>query len=134
MIGLDTNVLVRYIMQDDAKQSAQASEIVEALSEERPGFVSVVALIEVVWVLESVYNLKQGQVAQAIHTLIGVSVIKTEKVEAVGAAIRAYGQENADFADALIERLCAMAGCERTITFDKKAARKVGMVLIGSDD
>ena len=74
MIGLDTNVLVRYIMQDDAKQARQAATLIESLTPQRPGFISVVALVELVWVLESVYALTRAQIVQALQTLLNIEL------------------------------------------------------------
>jgi predicted nucleic-acid-binding protein len=67
MIGLDTNVLVRYIMQDDPKQSAKATKLIESLDGDSPGFVSIVSVIELYWVLTSCYALSNLQVKQALE-------------------------------------------------------------------
>ena len=130
MIGLDTNVLVRYIMQDDAKQARRAAALIESLTPERPGFISVVALVELVWVLESVYTLTRAQIAQALQTLLSIEVWTIERAIAVSSALRGYANGKVDFADRVIERVCASAGCECTMTFDRDAAKAGGMVLI----
>jgi predicted nucleic-acid-binding protein len=130
MIGLDTNVLVRYIMQDDAKQAKLATKLVESLNEASPGFISLVSSVELSWVLESAFDLSRNQIVAVFHNLMAVDAFKLERVSVVASAVRAYGEGNADFADYLIERSSAQAGCERTMTFDKKAARTGGMVLI----
>ena len=69
MIGLDTNVLVRYIMQDDAKQSPKATRLIESLTTDEPGFVSVVSVVELGWVLSSSYGLTHEQVGLAFEAL-----------------------------------------------------------------
>ena len=130
MIGLDTNVLVRYIMQDDAKQARRAAALIESLTPERPGFISVVALVELVWVLESVYTLTRAQIAQALQTLLSIEVWTIERAIAVSSALRGYANGKVDFADRVIERVGASAGCECTMTFDRDAAKAGGMVLI----
>lgn len=130
MIGLDTNVLVRYIMQDDPKQSARATALIESLTAESPGFISIVAVIELVWVLESAFSLARVQVAQALAGLISIDVFKIERVAVVAAALRTFRNENVDLADCLIERSGAIAGCVRTVTFDKAAVKNSGMTLI----
>jgi predicted nucleic-acid-binding protein len=130
MIGLDTNVLVRYIMQDDAKQAKLATKLVESLNEASPGFISLVSSVELSWVLESAFDLSRNQIVAVFHSLMAVDAFKLERVSVVASAVRAYGEGKADFADYLIERSSAQAGCERTMTFDKKAARTGGMVLI----
>lgn len=130
MIGLDTNVIVRYIMQDDPKQSAQATALIERLTEASPGFVSVVSIVELVWVLESAFSLAHAQVVEALANLMSIDVFKIERVGVVAAALRSFREGNADFADCLIERSSANAGCEKTVTFDRAAAKTAGMALI----
>jgi predicted nucleic-acid-binding protein len=130
MIGLDTNVLVRYIMQDDAKQSALANKLIEGLTEASPGYVSLVAIVEMVWVLESAYNLTRQQVTAALRNLLSVNVFKVDRVAVVASALRTYAEGTADVADCLIERSSALAGCRCTMTFDRAAAKTGGMILI----
>ena len=130
MIGLDTNVLVSYIMQDDAKQAALANKLIEGLTEAAPGYVSLVAIVELVWVLESAYDLTRRQITEALRNLLSVNVFKVDRVAVVAAALRAYADGTADVADCLIERSSALAGCRCTMTFDRAAAKTGGMVLI----
>jgi predicted nucleic-acid-binding protein len=130
MIGLDTNVLVRYIMQDDAKQSALANKLIEGLTEDSPGYISIVAIVGMVWVLESAYDLTRQQVTAALRNLLSVNVFKVDRVAVVASALRTYAEGTADVADCLIERSSALAGCRCTMTFDRAAAKTGGMVLI----
>jgi predicted nucleic-acid-binding protein len=130
MIGLDTNVLVRYVMQDDPKQSQKASRLIESLTPDTPGFVPLVALIELVWVLISCYGLTREQVAQALDGLLRAKEIVLDRAEQVSQALRTFSTSTADFADCLIERTAAEAGCEKTMTFDTDAAKAAGMTLI----
>jgi predicted nucleic-acid-binding protein len=130
MIGLDTNVLVRYIMQDDAKQAAKATKLVEGLSAQAPGFVTLVAVVELVWVLASCYGLGREQVVQALDVILRSKQLVVDQAEHVVRALRAYSAGNADFADCLIERTAAAAGCAQTMTFDVAAAKTAGMTLI----
>ena len=130
MIGLDTNVLVRYIMQDDARQSALATRLVESLSADSPGFVPLVSAVELAWVLSSAYGLDRGQVVQAFENLLRTKEILVERAEIVWKALRVFQGAGADFADCLIERSAAAAGCESTMTFDRGAARSCGMTLV----
>lgn len=130
MIGLDTNVLVRYVMQDDPKQSEKASRLIESLTPETPGFVPLVALVELVWVLTSCYDLSHEQVAQALEALLRAKEIVLERAEQVSQALRVFDASAADFADCLIERTAAAVGCEKTMTFDRGAAKGAGMTLI----
>ena len=130
MVGLDTNVLVRYIMQDDPGQSALATRLVESLSPDAPGFVSLVSIVELSWVLTSAYDLDRAQLVQAIEALLRTKEIVVDRAETVWKAIRVYQRANADFADCLIERTASAAGCERTMTFDRGAAKGCGMTLV----
>jgi predicted nucleic-acid-binding protein len=130
MIGLDTNVLVRYIMQDDAKQAALANRLIEGLTQASPGYVSLVAIVELVWVLESAFDLTRQQVTDALRKLLAVNVFKVDRVAVVASALRSYVDGTADVADCLIERSSALAGCRCTMTFDRAAAKSGGMVLI----
>ena len=130
MIGLDTNVLVRYIMQDDSKQAKLATKLIENLNEELPGFISLVCVVELSWVLESAFELSRRQIVEAFQNLMSVDAFKIERVSAVAGAVRAYVEGKADFADYLIERSSVQAGCDRTMTFDREAAKSGGMILI----
>ncbi len=130
MIGLDTNVLVRYIMQDDVKQAAKATKLMESLSAQAPGFITLVSVVELVWVLSSSYGLDRKQVAQALEIILRSRQLIVDHAEHVVRALRAFTAGNADFADCLIERIAASAGCAQTMTFDAAAAKAAGMALI----
>lgn len=130
MIGLDTNVLVRYIMQDDLKQSAKATTLIESLSTAEPGFVSLVSVVELVWVLASCFDLTREQITQALEALLRARQLVVDQADQVVRALRAFGSGSADFADCLIERTASSAGCDKTMTFDAAAARTAGMTLI----
>lgn len=130
MIGLDTNVLVRYIMQDDVRQSSLATKLIEGLSVDAPGFITLVSVIELTWVLESAFELNQSQIVEVFQRIMSVDVFKVDRVGIVASALRIYANSKADFADCLIERFSAHAGCAQTMTFDRHAAKTGGMVLI----
>lgn len=124
MIGLDTNILIRYLTQDDPVQSRKASEIIERrLSAAHPGFVSVVTMAEAVWVLDRAYGLTDQEIAAAVERILQVEVLLVENEQEVFAAMVALKQGRGAFADALIAELGARAGCTHTLTFDKKALR-----------
>jgi len=131
MIGLDTNVLVRYLTQDDAAQSQQATELLERhLSEANLGFISLVAMVELVWVLDRAYRMAARQIAVAIERLLQTEVFVIEKEQEVFAAMIVLRQGGGSFADALIAELGLQAGCSYTLTFDIKAARLPGFKLV----
>ena len=131
MIGLDANVLVRYIMQDDAKQSPKATKIIEALDGvENSGYVTLVAMVELVWILSASYELTREQVAQALDGLIRAKQLEIESADQVIRALRIFKVGKSDFADCLKERSANSAGCEKTVTFDVNASKHAGMTLI----
>lgn len=130
MIGLDTNVLVRYVMQDDPRQSPRATRLIDSLAPQAPGYVSLVVLVELVWVLRSNYGLARGQVATVLETLLRSKELLIERAETLAQALERFESAGADFADALIERIAAAAGCEATYTFDAGAIKGAGMKAV----
>ncbi len=133
MIGIDTNVLVRYLRQDEPRQAAAATRLIEQrLSAEQPGFLSCVVLAEVCWVLRSLYSAEHDEVAAMLSDLVNVPSFLIEWREAVLKAIARMGKHRAECADALIQELASAAGCSATYTFDRAAARSSGMTLLAS--
>jgi predicted nucleic-acid-binding protein len=130
MIGLDTNVLVRYIMQDDAQQSRKATTLIESLSDDQPGFITIVSILELYWVLTSCYELTNDQVKQALDVLLRTRQFIVDRADQVLRALKVFEAGKADFADCLIERTASSAGCEEMFTFDADAAKYAGMTLI----
>jgi predicted nucleic-acid-binding protein len=127
MIGLDTNILVRYLAQDDPIQSARATEIIEKrLTEENPGFVSIVATIETVWVLDRAYGMSAVEIAAAVERILQVDVLVVEAEQEVFTAMIALKEGQGSFADAMITALGTKSGCSYTWTFDRKALRLRG--------
>jgi predicted nucleic-acid-binding protein len=124
MIGLDANILIRHLVQDDPVQSPRASALIERrLSEANPGFVSIVAIAEIVWVLDRVYRFSSRDIAAAIEGVLQTDVLVIESEQEVFTAMIALKDGRGSFADALIGALGAKAGCSRTLTFDRKALR-----------
>jgi predicted nucleic-acid-binding protein len=124
MIGFDTNVIVRYLTQDDPVQSPKATELIErGLTEEEPGFVSVVAMAETAWVLERVYGRTAEEIAAVIERMLEVEVLVVESEQEVFTAMIAVKEGRGSFTDALIGALGARAGSSHTVTFDQKALR-----------
>jgi predicted nucleic-acid-binding protein len=124
MTGLDTNILVRYLTQDDPVQSRQAAEIIERrLTNASLGFVSVVAMAEIAWVLDRAYGFTTKEIAAAIERMLQIEVLLIQHEEEVFAAMIALKQGRASFADVLIAELGARVGCVHTLTFDQKALR-----------
>ena len=124
MIGLDTNVLIRYLAQDDTVQSSRANESIERkLTEANPGFVSVLAIAEAVWVLERRYGLAPEQIAAAIERMLEADTLLVDHEQEVFTAMTSLKEGHGSFADALIGALGASAGCSHTVTFDQKALK-----------
>jgi predicted nucleic-acid-binding protein len=124
MIGLDSNILVRYLTQDDPAQSKRAADIIEhRLSLTNPGFLSVVVIAETVWVLDRAYRFSAEDIVAAIELTLQIEVLVVENEPEVFNAMIALKEGRGSFADALIGRLGAKAGCSATLTFDRKALR-----------
>jgi len=130
MIGLDTNILVRYLTQDDPVQSPKAREIIEQrLTEEKPGFISIVAIVETVWVLERAYKLTAHEIVGAVERVLQTDVLVVENEQEVFTAMIALKEGQGSFADAMIAAVGARMGCSCTLTFDRKALRVPGFEL-----
>ncbi|TDT43023.1 putative nucleic-acid-binding protein [Halospina denitrificans] len=127
MIGLDTNVVVRYLTQDDPAQAAQANEWIEQrLTPREPGFISVIVLVEVVWVLEACYDQSREAVAEVVNALLTTKQLVIDEADLVYLALKRFSASNGDFADALIAVISENRGCSMVVSFDKKAG-SVGM-------
>ena len=130
MIGLDTNLLVRYFTLDDPVQSAVASDVIERrLTEQEPGFVSVVAMAETVWVLDRAYQLGREALVAVIKRMLQTETLVLEHEPEIFLAMTALRTGQGEFADALIGALSAKAGCARVLTFDRRALQLPGFEL-----
>lgn len=130
MIGLDTNVLVRYVAQDDAKQSPKATHLIESLTAEDAGYISIVSVVELVWVLTACYAASKDEICTVLETLLRTKEIIVQQADVVWKAQRLFKDNKADFADALIVCLSNDAGCSHTLTFDRDAVKYVGMRVL----
>lgn len=134
MIGLDTNVLVRYLTQDDPKQAALATRLIdEELSIAEPGFISLVVLVEMYWVLKRLYSVRGDELLAAVEDLLSMPRFNLDRRDVVAAAVqfmKAAEGSKAGFVNVLIAQLAAAQGCSSTVTFDKTAVRSAGMVLL----
>jgi predicted nucleic-acid-binding protein len=130
MIGLDTNVLLRYVTQDDPEQSPKASRLIESLTAESPGYLTVVSIIELAWVLTGCYGGTKEEIRKVLETLLRARELVIAEADTVWKALCVYRNSRADFADCLIERLANAAGCSYTVSFDRNAVKACGMRLI----
>lgn len=131
MVGLDTNVLVRYITQDDPAQAARVTKLIEGeLSEANPGFVGVVVLAETGWVLQRLYRVTRPELRQVVADLLAIRQLVVENRSAVMRAHAASAVANVEFTDALIAECARAAGCQKIVSFDRGATR-AGMEMLG---
>jgi len=130
MIGLDTNVLLRYLVQDDPEQAAQAEKFIgEKCSMDDPAFINRIVLCELVWVLEAGYRYPRGRVATALETIFRIRQFVIEDAQEAWSSLTAY-RLGGDFADAFIAAANLRHGCRHTATFDRKAARQAGFAAL----
>lgn len=130
MIGLDTNVLVRYVVVDDPVQVPLVRELMESLTPADPAFVSLVTLVELTWVLRRGYGLSTADVRTVVDSLLSAKELVVERAELVARALTESAGAGSDVADALVAGLGRTAGCSETVTFDRRAARLPGMRLL----
>jgi predicted nucleic-acid-binding protein len=131
LIGLDSNVLVRYLAQDDRVQAARAARLIEReLSEREPGYLSLVVIVETCWVLRRLYGATQAEILATLRDLLDTRQFSIENRTAVVRALENIGEGSGDLSDALIAQLAFDAGCEKIVTFDKNAV-KLGMTMLG---
>lgn len=123
------NVLVRYFTQDDPVQSTKANEIVDRLSEATPGYITAIVLAEVYWVLRDSYKIDRTTILSTLRGLLDSKEVVVERSDTIRRALR-RAEAGADLSDALIFEFGVEAGCDRTVTFDEKAAKRAGMQLI----
>lgn len=132
MTGLDTNILVRFIVRDDAAQARAADESLGALSAAgEKAFINTLVMCELAWVLHSVYRYPRELIAETIERILRVSHFEVEHRDLTWGAHSDYVAGRADFADCLIARINQSAGCAETITFDRQAANLPGFRLLG---
>lgn len=128
MIGLDTNVLVRYATQDDPQQSAIAERIIDSLTPQNPGFVSQIALVESVWVLRRLFDADDESIDRFVTHLLDARELVIENPDGARQALAAT-RGGPEFTDAVLAQAGLAAGCDYTVTFDRRAAAVVGMQL-----
>ena len=131
MIGLDTNILVRYFIQDDPEQTRLAVNLIDSLSPTETGWIGVAVFMELDWVLNNVLKVKKDRVVEIFDTLLVSQELVVENADIVREALQLYRSRNTDFSDCLIASAAKAAGCSRTVTFDRIAARDAGMELVG---
>jgi predicted nucleic-acid-binding protein len=128
MIGIDTNVLVRYLVRDDQSQFERARKLIDRELDEEFVVVSLLVLLETEWVLRSRYELMKTEIVAAFSSLLDTAELSFEDEPSVERAIYAWKDASADFADCLIGARNLRLGCRATATFDAKAMKIAGFV------
>lgn len=124
MIGADTNVLIRYFVQDDPEQSAAATKYIEDYcSKGDVIFINHIVMCEIVWVLQRCYHLNKAAIGQVIEQILRTAQFKIQSPTIIWQALKDYKAGDADFADYLICRTNMANECSVTITFDKNAGK-----------
>lgn len=131
MKGLDTNILIRHLTQDNPAQARLATRFITSeCSREEPCFINRIVLCETVWVLESAYGYSREDIAAVLERVIRTHQFRIEDVQAAWIALRLYRSGGADFADCLLGETNREAGCTETVTLDRKASRAGGLRLL----
>lgn len=129
MLGLDTNVLVRFLVADDQPQFERAQKLIRRESGNRePVFISLLVLLETEWVLRSRYDLDKSAISAALSGLLDSTELRVEDESSVEEALYLWNESNSEFADCLIGARHRALGCQATATFDAKALRSPGFV------
>jgi predicted nucleic-acid-binding protein len=131
MLGLDTNVLVRYLVQDDRRQYEKARRLIQReAGNGEPVLISLLVLLEVEWVLRSRYGLPKADILAAFSALLDAADLAFEDETSVEYALYTWKDSAADFADCLIEARNRRLGCRATATFDGKALKVAGFISL----
>ena len=124
MIGVDTNILIRLLVDDDKSQSERAARFFSLRTEADPAFITNVVLVEMIWTLRRQYGYPASRIVDAIEALTQRADIRVEQHDIVIQAV-ALSRGGGDFGDALVSLIAQAAGCHQTVTFDQKAARRI---------
>jgi predicted nucleic-acid-binding protein len=130
MTGLDTNILARFFLQDDPQQSPKADSIMGSLTQREAGWVGIATVLELVWVMSKQNRIDRTGIGKVLSQLLSREEIVVEQSAIMQTALEFYRNGRADFADCLIAASAKPAGCSRTVTFDRIAARDAGMELL----
>jgi len=134
VLGLDTNVLVRYLVRDDQQQFEKARRLIKREADKgEPVLVSLLVLLETEWVLRSRYELSKPEIVSAFSTLLDVADLVFEDEPSVERALYSWKDSIADFADCLIEARNSRLGCRATVTFDAKALKLAGFSSVSAN-
>lgn len=132
MRGLDTNVLVRYLVRDDKQQADAASALIGRMTAAGDGcFINLIVLCELVWVLESAYDLEKAAIASVLDKILATKQFEIEAKDVVRQAVQDYRLGTGDIADHLIGRINQAYGCKDTVTFDRSLKKSGAFTVLG---
>lgn len=132
MTALDTNVLVRYLVDDHPEQASAARALLEGLTADRPGFICREVVVELVWVLQRTYRVPHDQIAAALEALVATESIVVEAANDVARAAARYRQGGAGFSDLMIVAAAERSQASPLYTFDRTLAQVEGAVLLST--
>lgn len=130
MIALDTNVIVRYLVNDDAQQAQAARALLAGLTAESPGFICREVVAELSWVLDKAYGFSRDGIATVLEELVATAELHVEAAEDVIRAADGYRSGGAEFSDRMIAAAANRSGNGVLYTFDKQAAKLAGAILL----
>jgi predicted nucleic-acid-binding protein len=125
MIGLDTNVLIRFIVVDDRDQFEKAKRFLSARTAADPAFISLMVVAELVWVLNRLYEYPFPAIISALATLLQAEELEFEQREFLGSLLASTQSSRLDIADHIISHIARQNGCSHTVTFDRVAAKTI---------
>lgn len=131
MTSIDTNVIIRYLIGDDAAQAEAARALLDGLTPDDPGFICREVVMEIAWVLERSYGFARAQVAKALMDMTASDSLLVENPDDVAVAAHLYRQGGVGFSDLMILSAAERAGATPLYTFDRRLARMEGTALVG---
>lgn len=131
MIGLDTNVLVRYLVQDDVTQAKAATRLIEGTcTKNDPGFLNHLVLCETLWVLEGCYGQPKDALVKTVEQILRVAQLRVDEPQMVWQALEDYRNNQAGFADYLLGRINRSRDCTTTMSFDRHTSKSSEFTLL----
>ena len=124
MVGVDTNIIVRFLVGDDEKQANKVYKLFKSIENDKDElFVPTLVILELIWVLESVYEIVRSDILDSVSQLILMPIFKFENLTVIQNFITEAQQSKFDLSDLLIAHSANINGCEVILTFDKKASK-----------
>jgi predicted nucleic-acid-binding protein len=130
MIGVDTNVLIRHLVKDDPQNAERARRFLDARSPDDPAFISTTVVIETIYVLSRKYGVGRAEIVRVLETLLRSRDILIQSAASLRRALADAEEANTDLADAIIAHSAIDAGCDWTVTLDRRAQRLPGMLPV----